>query len=213
VRRLDYDEDIVLFWYYTGRLEHIKRHFRGRTDELANLDSNGVVRKILTERMRPKKPIQDRIDGFMAKFWTDRVLGVHVRYSDLKTSLKKYQHAVDAYLHRHGKTTIFLATDSLEVLEQYKRRYGSVIATEKWYPMDGGTMHQNRSCPDRVANGIEALVDMVLLARCNALVYSGFSTFSQISAILSNAVPADIVDIDRANLVLWFKRLVRRVIA
>ncbi|MCK5174483.1 MAG: hypothetical protein KAR47_13900, partial [Planctomycetes bacterium] len=32
IRRLNYDEDIIVFWYYTGRIRPLRRYLRNRQD-------------------------------------------------------------------------------------------------------------------------------------------------------------------------------------
>jgi len=56
------------------------------------------------------------------------------------------------------------------------------------------------------------LVDMYLLAECDCLIYSGYSTFSLISRILSDAQPENIVDIDRFNVKVRLKKIIRELV-
>jgi len=213
VRRLDYDEDILVFWYYTGRIRSLRKHLRNRQDGYAGLDIDGIIRKVLTEQMILRKDIRQRINDFKAKNWSEKVIGVHIRHTDRKTNLAKYERYLNQLLERYQNARIFLATDNYTINKSYHKRFKNVFSTPKWYPDGISSMHQNRTCPDKVANGIEALVDMYLLAECNYLIYSGYSTFSLISRILSNALSEDIVDIDRFNLIVWLKQWIRELVA
>jgi len=213
VRRLDYDEDIVVFWYYTGRVRLLKRHLRNRRNSFAVLDTNGIIRKVLTEKMLLQEDIRQRIEEFKAKYWPENVIGLHIRHTDRKTNLAKYEKHLYRFLKRYPDAHIFLATDNQLVSRDYQSRFKNVFSTQKWFPKGMTSMHQNTECPDKIANGIEALVDMYLLAQCDCLIYSGYSTFSQISHTLSDAPPENIVDIDRFNVKVLSKNLIRELVA
>lgn len=213
VRRLDYDEDIIVFWYYTGRVRALKRHLRNRQDGFAGLDTNGIIRDMLTEQMLLRKDIRQQIEEFKTKHWSEKVVGVHIRHTDRRTNLAKYEKHLYRFLKRYPDAHIFLATDSRQVSQEYRKRFKNVFSTPKWFPEGMASMHQNINCPDKVANGFEALVDMYLLAECDCLIYSGYSTFSLISRILSDAQSENIVDIDRFNVKVRSKRLIRELLA
>jgi len=213
VRRLDYDEDIIVFWHYTGRIRNLKKHLRNGLEGYGGLDTRGIIRKVLTEKMTLHKDIRQQIDDFKANHWSDKVIGVHIRHTDRKINLAKYERHLRRFLKRCPDAHIFLATDNQLVNKEYQKRFKNVFSTPKWFPDGIASMHQNIDCLDKVANGIEALVDMYLLAECDCLIYSGYSTFSFISRILSNAQPENIVDIDRFNVKVRAKQLVRELIA
>ena len=214
IRRLDYDEDIVVFWYYTGRIRALKRHLRTRQNDFKGLDTNGIIRKVLTEQMTLHKDIGQKIDDFRARHWPEeKVIGVHIRHTDRKINHAKYERHLRRFLKRFPDAHIFLATDNRQVSKEYQKRFKKVFSTPKWFPEGMASMHQNIDCPDKVANGIEALVDMYLLAECDCLIYSGYSTFSLISRILSDAQPENIVDIDRCNVKVRLKKLIRELVA
>ncbi|MCK4828693.1 hypothetical protein KA005_73865, partial [bacterium] len=117
------------------------------------------------------------------------------------------------FLKRYPDAHIFLTTDNRQVSQEYHERFKNVFSTSKWFPKSMASMHQNVNCPDKVANGVEALVDMYLLAECDCLIYSGYSTFSLISRVLSDAQQENIVDIDRFNVKVRSKKLIRELVA
>ncbi|UCE98820.1 MAG: hypothetical protein JSV82_06430 [Planctomycetota bacterium] len=213
VRRVDYDEDIIVFWHYTGRIRNLKPHLRNGLDGYGGLEVNGIIRKVLSEKMVLQPDIRQRIDDFKAKYWSEKVIGVHIRHTDRKINLAKYERHLRRFLKRFPDAHIFLATDNQQVNQDYRERFKRVFSTPKWYPEGIASMHQNVNCPDKVANGIEALVDMYLLAECDCLIYSGYSTFSLISRILSDAQPENIADIDLFNPIVRLKRLIRELVA
>jgi hypothetical protein len=93
VRRLDYDEDIAVFWYYTGRIRALKAHLRNSDRSFAGLDSDGIVRKALLEQMKISDEVRRRIDDFKSSAgWPEKVIGLHNslhRYEDQSGSLRR----------------------------------------------------------------------------------------------------------------------------
>jgi hypothetical protein len=213
VRKLEYDEDILVFWYYTGRIRALKAHLRNSDRGFAGLDSDGIVRKVLLEQMKLGDEVRKRIDDFKsATGWPDTVIGLHIRYTDMRTNLAHYERALLRLLEREPSAHIFLATDNRQVSVDYHRRFKNVFSTPKWFPDGLSPMHRNSTCPDKVLNGIEALVDMYLLADCDYLIYPGGSTFSQIARLLSNISRENIIDIERFNPKVRLKRLIRELV-
>jgi hypothetical protein len=210
VRKLDYAEDIVVFWYYTGRIRALKTHLQNSDCGFVGLDSDGIVRKVLLEQMKLSDEVRRRIDDFKSTAgWPEKVIGVHIRYTDMRTNLARYERALRRFLQREPNAHIFLATDNKRISREYHERYKNVFSTPKWFPDGLSPMHQNPACPDKVLNGIEALVDMYLLADCDYLIYPGASTFSQIAMLLSKIPRENVIDIERFNPMVQLKRLIR----
>jgi hypothetical protein len=213
VRKLDYNEEIVVFWNYMHRIRFLKRHFNHSNNGLAGLNTDEIIRKVLLEQMKLNEDINQRINDFMTENWSEKVIGIHIRYSDRKTDLAKYEKNLNRFLKESPEAKIFLCTDSQDIVDDYSKRYKNVFCTPKWYPEGDASMHQNTTCPDRETNGIEALVDMYLLAKCDYLIYSGVSTFSRISKLLSNTPGQRIVNIDRFNPRIILKNIIRELVA
>lgn len=211
--RAEYPQSLVVFWYYMGRFASIAPLARARLPGHAGLSVEEIARKALREELPLRQEIRERIERFARDHWAERVIGVHVRHTDQTTNLGKLERAAEAHRRRMPDAAIFLATDNRQVEESYRRKFGRVITTPKWFPPEGATMHQSEHCADPVENGVEALVDMYLLARCDALVYASRSTFSEISRLVSDIPPNRVTDIDRHNPKVVGLRLARRVIS
>lgn len=212
LRKLDYRENILIFWYYTQRIRALRGHLRDPKYGLAGLNTAQIICKVLREQMRLHDDIRQRIADFKAKNWRQTVIGLHIRHSDLKIDLTRYERPLRRFLKRSPDAYIFLATDNQQVSQDYHKRFKNVFSIPKWFPENMASMHQNRDCPDKVANGIEALVDMYLLADCDYLIYPGSSTFSWVSRLLSDIPPENIIDIERFNLKVRLKRCVRELV-
>ena len=212
VSELEYDEDILVFWYYTQRIRALRKHLSDPKYGFAGLTTAQIIHKVLLEKLSLHDDIRQRIAGFKAKNWDQTVIGLHIRHTDLRTDLAKYERVLGRFLERSPDAHIFLATDNRQVSEDYHKRFKRVISTPKWFPDGMASMHQNISCPDKIANGVEALVDMYLLADCDYLIYPGSSTFSCISRLLSNMPPEKVVDVERFNPNVRLKKLIRELV-
>lgn len=213
VRKLDYAEDIVVLWHYTGRIKTLKAHLQNSDRSFAGLDSDGIVRKVLLEQMTLSNEVRQRIDTFKSAIgWPAKVIGLHIRHTDMKTNLARYERALQRFLRREPNAHIFLATDNRQISQEYHSQYKNVFSTRKWFPDDLSPMHQNSACPDKVLNGIEALVDMYLLADCDYLVYPGASTFSRLARLLSKTRGENVIDIEWFNLRVHLKRYIRELV-
>jgi len=199
VRRIDYSEPVIVFWNYIDRINNLKRHFGANENSFQGLDRKGIIKKVLTEQMVLKEEIRNKIADFKSQNWFGFVIGVHVRYTDRKTSLAKYEKPISKLLNNNSGALIFLATDSPDVSKYFIDKYDRVISTPKWYPENSGALHSSGDCPDRYQSGVDALVDMYLLAECDGLVFPGNSTFSWISSILTNAPLENVFDVERWN--------------
>ena len=209
--RSDYSQPIVVFWHYMGRFASMARLVRARVPGYGGLSVKGITRRAIREELKLSDLVCESMDAFTQAEWPDHVIGVHVRYSDLTANLEKTEKAVRRMVAEHPDAAIFLATDNKDIEDDYRSKFKSVLTTPKWFPTDGKPLHQHEHCEDPVTNGVGALVDMFLLSRCQGLVYSSLSTFSVISACLSDADPRMIVDLDRYNPVVRGKAFVRRL--
>ena len=209
-RRLDYTEQVAVFWYYTHRLNQLLPALRNTPlDSYTQLGVRGSIRELLSRDMKLVPEIRMKVDEFKARHWKAPMIGLHIRCTDLKTDLGAYRKALDRLLTQVPDATLFLATDNAQVMEDYIARYPRVVSTPKWLPAGVHSLHQNAACPDRFANGVEALLDMYLLAECDYLIYPGSSTFSWIAGIMAGLDEAHLIDVERHHLIRKAKRWFR----
>ncbi|QKK07440.1 MAG: hypothetical protein HND58_04230 [Planctomycetota bacterium] len=211
--RTNYTQPTVVFWYYMDRFRDMAKLVRARVEGYAGLSVGEISRKAIGEELPLVAPLRGRVDAFVEAHFTVPIVGVHVRHSDLAADLSKLESAVREQLASLPGAAVFLATDNRGVEEEYLKKFDRVITTPKWFPPEGAAMHQNKCCADPVANGEEALLDMHLLSRCDALVYAGRSTFGEIACLLSDAPRGQITDVDRRDPMVFTKRFIRRLTA
>jgi hypothetical protein len=212
--RTDHPEQVAIMWSYVHLFRAVRPHLKGPLAPFAGLADMAIARSLLSDSLRPVPSVIDVVDSFEQRWFARRpVLGLHIRHSDRKTPLPAFDRVIRRIRRRHPDCSIFLATDNRHVLEEIEEKHGAVVSTPKWYPENGAKMHENHACSDRLQTGIEALIDMYLLARCDYLVFSSRSTFSVISSLLTEAPASNVIDVERWNVALRAKRAIRARIA
>lgn len=201
VSRLDSQEDILVLSAYTHKINLMRPLLAQETSRLATMTIREILKHILQNNLFLKEDIRLRVDEFKRAYFENYMVGVHIRYSDMKVPLTEVEFAVRSITRltrfQHGNFKIFLATDSQEVLHSFKDKFPNVISTDKWFSQSGKRLHQNpEECQDLVQNGIEALVDLYLLAACDNLIFASRSSFGFLSSLLMTRPNARYYDID-----------------
>ena len=137
------------------------------------------------------------------------MIGVHIRYLDKQSRLPQIRAKLRSLLRRRPDSGIFVATDNASIQEAFARDFPGVVATAKWFPTAGVSMHQNQDCSDRLENGVKALVDLYLLAGCDDLVIDESSAFSHIAALLSRQPRNRIINVQRGA---WIPSPIRHML-
>ena len=210
--RIDYSEDVLIRWSYVTETYKLRRHLLGDFAYLQRLSNETILKKIIRENLSLQPNIETIIKKTVDNSFEDIVIGVHVRYTDRKTSKNLYLKFVDKILEKHPKSLIFLATDNPAVEDFFREKYTNILVTDKWYPASGSSLHQNPECPDRFENGVQALIDIYLLSKCNYLIYNKTSTFGVVAKLISDIPEANTIDTSQyslkgkvKNLIAWLR--------
>jgi hypothetical protein len=189
--RLDYEERVVVLWTTPAGVHKLARHFPdlGRPEDLCRL--------MLREDLTLHPDIRTRVDRFRREHFRRPTLGVHVRLSDSseRGRLKATRKAVNRLLRKRPGLQIFLSTDNSSVRETFERNYWDVVSTPHWYPEPGLPVHLSCEPSDRLRGASDALVDLYLLAACDALVIDSGSSFARVAALLGDVPPERIEDV------------------
>ncbi len=163
-------------------------------DEPLRLQTGEIIR----DHVRPRQYIQIKVDGFYTRHLKGRhVIGVHVRGTDAigndelrahrhgSLALEKYTSAIEALLDRNPDAGIFVATDDQASLEFLAKKFpGQVESYDSLRHTAGETSGQGPKgwiMPAYVSgdrdtaarNGEEAVIEYLLLGRCQHLVHNG----------------------------------------
>lgn len=206
------EENILIFWYYTERFQDFQNIIIKNIPECSLLSLTEIKKQAIRSLVLTES-IQNQIETFRRNHFNKKTVGIHVRYSDLKTDLNKMLEFTRKIIAQHNYKNIFLATDNQYVLNLFSSRFSNVITTNKWFPINGDTMHQNNYNPNRVNNGIEALIDLYLLASCDTLIFSSRSTFGYVASLISDIPENNIYDLDKYNVAVITKKLIKQLLA
>lgn len=198
---------IVVFWSYLPKMARLRRR-ASRQSEFRGMNQNQLIRWALHRYFKPNH----RIESELQKLFAHRpgpVIGVHIRYTDRKVSLKRVFREVERLRRRLPSASIFLATDNSAVQMQFRRTFDRVFFIEKELGDDQNSLHEHVVSEDPQREAENALIDMWALASCEWLVHSRHSTFSVAAAILGDISPSRQRDIDRWNPKVVVKRWIQ----
>jgi hypothetical protein len=157
-----------------------------------------LLRALLGETIMLHPAISEQVENFKRENFSERMIGVHIRYSDHRTALWATLKAVRQLLRRDPARRIFLCTDNIEIKRLFKRKYQQVVSTSHWYaPTPGDPLHCAARRPDALANGVEALIDLYLLAQCDDMIVDTSSSFAYLATLLTNVPAEHINDVKR----------------
>jgi hypothetical protein len=122
--------------------------------------------------------IQSKVKSELTKpnGWDSPTIGVHIRSTNGGFLKKKFTHLIDTLeelLQKYPNHKIFLAADTQEREDQYKKHFKDKLITYN-NPIDGQKQKRSNTISG-VQNGI---VDMLLLSNCDILLGTGESSFS-----------------------------------
>ncbi len=189
LRRLDYDEQIVVLTGSEDRIGLMQHYHRGRSPELDRHSRDELMAAMLKNEILPSREVRSRVERFKQSCFTGPLVGVHVRYSDYRVKLLSLLHQLNGLLRRNPSLQVFLATDNAAVLELFQRHYAPLISAPHWYDQPGVALHKSKLNRNRIESAIEAMTDMYLLAECDYLVIDSSSSFAYLASLMIDARP------------------------
>jgi len=159
------------------------------------LNRRDLFYRLIQKYIRLQKEAQAFIDAFYEENMKDAsFLAVHIRSSDKIVEVQhlhelnsRYTMEIEKVLRANPGIRIFLMTDCIEILEEYKKRYGELlIHTDcKRAHKDGLGVHFHEY-PDNKLKGFEIIRDTWLAARCDFFIGNGYSNVSAAISELKN---------------------------
>lgn len=154
---------------------------------LYGMNRRDLLYRLICRYIRLKEDILKAIDDFYDKNMKGTpLLAVHIRSSDKITEVKhlnylneRYPSEIEKILKLKPDMRIFLMTDCIEILEEYRKRYGRhLIYTEcRRVPRDGMGVHFQEYKDIRI-KGLEIIMDSWLAAKCDYFIGNGYSNVS-----------------------------------
>jgi Nodulation protein Z (NodZ) len=206
--KVDHDETVLVVSTFSAKVAMMRSPLAAVVEELRpSRSTDAVLSRLLATDLRLHPHIRERVDAVVGKQLAPEAVGVHVRYTDRKIRLRAILGKVDALLEREPRLQVFLATDSIHVRELFERRYRNLLTMPHGY--DEAGKHWHPESPDRRLDGVEALVDLYLLAECDRLVIDTSSSFSYLAKLLSKASRPRVDDVNPFS--PRFRELVKRL--
>jgi len=138
----------------------------------------GFIRKL-----QPLKPIRREVQKFAGK-WPERVIGLHIRRTDLNSSTKpdkQFFARIDAELASNAETRFLLCCDCRATLKTYRDRYGDRII---FFTKSFNAGNPGNGTRRRLTSMRDAVIDLYLLARTRRIYGTERSSFSLYAATL-----------------------------
>ena len=190
------DEDVVVSDFATSVVELLPwiENLHTPTPQ----DISRTYARLFARYLRP----QPEIEEMAAKTWRELgapegAIAVHVRLSDkgseghpVRMLLSSYHQEIDTLSAKIGDVPIFLMTDSRQTLDSFRRRYGARLLHANATRTDLAVGLHFQPHPSRYELGREVLVDVLLAAKCDYFIGTGWSNVSR-SISLIKKWPAD----------------------
>lgn len=159
-------------------------------DEIADYNLSQI--QTCTKRyLRPTQAIREQCTDFCQQHFKPSMLGVHIRAAKeeavqkMLASPETIRKKVDRILDIHGCSGIFLATDHAPTQDWFLRVYPDTVIRHKPFSPDESPLHLTDFGQPRSEQTRDALLDMLLLSSCQALLYPISSSFSICASYLS----------------------------
>lgn len=154
------------------------------------MTAHEIYRCLFNIYLKLKPDIEEEIDEFYDQNMKGKgpLLGVHIRGGDkvrevekLSNLNKRYQMEIDKYIRKFGIKKILLLTDCEEILEHFKKLYGSMLVftdCRRGKVADTRNAAHLQNYSNKRRKGIEIIKDTYLGARCDYFIGNGYSNVS-----------------------------------
>lgn len=161
--------------------------------------------EIIKKYIKVNDDIKEKVENFFNQIGSNYIIGCHVRGTDAegngrrkKENIGTFFCEIDKLLKKNSNAVIFLATDEIKYIDQFKQKYktklyytncirhkkGDRVAIE--YPR--GVVMPAFISKNPQQNGEECIIDWLLLSKCNILV-SNLSSVSTLVLLKNPEIP------------------------
>jgi len=154
---------------------------------LCGLKRRDLFACLIRKYIRLKDEVRDFIDDFYNEHMRGAAfLAAHIRSSDKIFEVQhlhelngRYAAEIDKILDANPGMRLFLMTDCVEILEEYRQKYGEILVhTECRRTCRDGMGVHFQEYPDNRLKGLEIIRDSWLAARCDYFIGNGYSNVS-----------------------------------
>jgi hypothetical protein len=202
-------EGLLVYWSWRELIHCQRKNLKKSNNPLYKLSDSEILQATAKKHLQPSALIKDMSFRFFEDI-TSPTIGLHIRYSDLKTPVKKLIKQTEKLIQTLSSPIVVLCTDNKQIEDLVKTTLSAkVLTTNKEFGEKDRPLHYDASCTNREQRAIEAMLDMQLLSECDYLIHSGRSSFGYVASILAKN---DIrrIDVDRYNFNVNFKRIIQK---
>ncbi|MCC7300584.1 MAG: hypothetical protein IT583_05850 [Verrucomicrobia bacterium] len=209
--RTDQPQALGVFFSFTEKFYRLRKLYRRVNDPLMHVRDELKIKRVFERELFLKADIAEALSAERKRLLSAKTIGIHLRYTDRKGSLKRAFADVAKTVHSHPGWNLFLVTDNQQVEAALREKYPDLLTVKKWFPRAGGAIHWDGSCPDKTAMAADAVKELLLLSSCDYILYMGHSTFSVLARCLSGLPPARVLDMNRFHLLNRLVLLLHKV--
>jgi hypothetical protein len=166
--------------------------------------SRKQAHRIIRKYIHIKPHIQNKVDSYVQEnFKNQFMIGVHYRGTDkvIETPRTPYERMYEAIREIVDQLntqdyTIFVATDEQQFVDYMRTKFNNVICTDSVRSTNNDPIHYNKTSNEPVVPGLqsyelgeEALIDCLLLSKCNILIRTYHSHFSSTAGVFNPYMP------------------------
>jgi hypothetical protein len=190
------DEFTFVSNHQTGPTRFNRENIKGMAVD-PSLKLRKFTSDIIRDYVRPRDYINQKVNRFFDQHLARRyAVGVHIRGTDAlvdqrrwlkldRIDFQRYFEIIDRLVHEHPDAVIFVASDSQSSVERIRERFGERVVAYDAIRHNSGDLAGKgptgrimpaylNDTPDTGArSGEEAVIEYLLLCRCNHLVHNG----------------------------------------
>jgi hypothetical protein len=209
LRQIDFAQDVLpVFWSWREVLRPLRPYLSRIDARFPQMSDWEILREAGRRYLQPCERIHAAVERFIAGHFTRRMLGLHIRATDALAPVGKLIRTAKRLVRQQQCDGVFLATDNIQMEERMRRTLPNVVTLPKEMPREVVPLHYDPACKDRVERATQALMDILLLSRCQCLSYSSRSSFGYVASIWAPSGQIA-VDVDRFHPIIRAKKLVQ----
>lgn len=211
VDNLNQKAKLLVYWSWRERIQPMRPLLTRALPELASLNDLNLLRRVAKTYLVPNKQLEDAASEILRRCTSGPVVGLHVRFTDMKAPVERLFKRTDKVVTLTGAKNLLVSTDNPMIIEKAKARWTklNIVVSEKQFSESGRPLHWDPDCEDRLRRAYEAIIEMLLLSRCDRLVFASRSSFAYVAHVFASEKQiAD--DVDRFLPTLFIKRLVQK---
>jgi len=205
LKQVHFPEQLLVFWSWREVLRPLRKHLIQQDSRYRNMSNRDVLREAANRFVVPCDAVRSYVDQFVAENFKQNMLGVHIRATDLQAPVEKLLKTAVDVVRRNQCDGVFCATDNGEVEDRARRLLPNVVTLPKELPKTAIPLHYDPDCQSRVERARQALSDILLLSKCQHLVYASRSSFGYVASLYASETQRTI-DVDQYNLKIRAKQ-------